>query len=191
MAALPEKFWSVEAYLIYDRDHEGKHEYVDGQFYAMAGATRFHNLLTTNAIVALTPKARKRGCEVYPNDMRVRTPSGLYAYPDVVVTCGKIEIIKEQGQDTLLNPLLVMEVLSPTTERFDRTKKFLHYKSLPSLMEYVLVAQDTPFVERFTRREDGEWLHANAMGLEASIALVSLEYALPLRDLYEQVEFEE
>jgi Uma2 family endonuclease len=191
MAALPQKRWTVDDYLIYDRDHEGKHEYVDGQFYAMAGATRIHNLVVSATNFSLFRHARKRGCEVYPSDMRVRTPSQLYTYPDLVIVCGQSEVIKEHGQDTLLNPTLIIEVLSPTTERFDRTGKFQHYKTLPSLMEYVLVAQDAPFVERFLRQSDGQWLHAAAAGLDASIALITLDYVLPLREVYEQIAFDE
>lgn len=189
MSAMPDKYWTVEEYLEFERTSDIKHEYLDGQFYAMAGAKRAHNLICAAANFHLFRAARKRGCEVHSSDMRVRTPSGLYAYPDVTVVCGLPQIVEERGMDTLLNPTLIVEVLSPSTENFDRTKKFAHYKSLSSLQDYMLISQEQPAVECFSRQQDGQWVHALAIGLDSSIHIPALDASLTLADIYEQIVF--
>lgn len=189
MSAMPDKYWTVEEYLEYERTSDIKHEYLDGQFYAMAGAKHPHNLICAATNFHLFRAARKRGCEINSSDMRVRTPSGLYTYPDLTIVCGLPQIIEERGLDTLLNPTLIVEVLSPTTERFDRTKKFAHYKSLSSLQDYLLIAQEQPTAECFSRQDNGQWVHTLAVGLESSIHIPCLDAAINLSDIYEQVVF--
>lgn len=189
ISAMPDKYWTVEEYLEFERTSDIKHEYLEGQFYAMAGAKQAHNLICAAANHYLFPPARKRGCRLYASDMRVRTPSGLYAYPDLGVVCGLPQIVEERGQESLLNPTLIIEVLSASTEQFDRAKKFTHYKSLSSLQDYVLVAQYQPVVECFTRQDNGQWVHTLAVGLDGSIHIPSLDAALNLADIYEQVVF--
>ena len=128
-----------------------------------------------------------RKCEVYPSDMRVKiTASGLYTYPDVTVVCGHPEFEDDQG-DTLLNPTVLFEVLSDSTEAYDRGTKSAHYRRLPSLMEYVLIAQDQPLVERYVRQPDGSWVLRDVTRLEETVALDGISVQLPMSEIYRQV----
>jgi Uma2 family endonuclease len=177
-----------EQYLAAERQATERHEYVNGSVFAMVGASRAHNLITANLIRELTTQLRGRPCETYGSDMRVKVVrTGLYTYPDVVVVCGEPEF--EDGQlDTLLNPTLLVEVLSPSTERYDRGDKFAHYRQLPSLAEYVLVAQHRPALERFVR-QGRAWLLDAVAGLDATATLEAVGCTLPLRAVYERVTF--
>ena len=177
-----------EEYLAIERQSEIRSEYLDGEMFAMSGSSRRHNLIVTNMVRELSSRLRTRPCEVYSNDMRVHIPAtGLYTYPDVVVACGEPRL--EDGHfDTLLNPILVVEVLSPATEAYDRGKKFEHYRTIDSLSEYVLVAQDEPRVEHYLRQEDNRWLLTAVAGLEASLALPCIQCELSLAEIYHKVE---
>ena len=171
MSALPvfDKPMTEAEYLAFERDSEVKHEFIDGEIYAMSGASRNHNLIVSSTIAALYVQLRGKGCETYPSDMKVRTPStGSYAYPDITVICGEAQFDENQ-RDILLNPTVIIEVLSPNTERYDRGKKFQHYRELESLQEYILIAQDSPHIERFVRQESGLWQLSEARGLQASL----------------------
>jgi Uma2 family endonuclease len=189
--ALPEKFVTPEAYLKFERSSEIKHEYYGGTVFAMTGASRNHNLIVANVIATLHTQLRKRPCIVYPSDMRVKTRSSvLYTYPDISVVCGESQF-EDEFVDTLLNPTVLFEVLSPSTERYDRGKKFQHYRTLPSLQEYVLIAQDSYRIEHFTRQPNDEWLLADAASLDAAIQLPSIQCQLALADVYEKVTFDD
>jgi Uma2 family endonuclease len=189
MVALRKQHISIDEYLAMGAESDVRHEYMDGEVYAMAGAKMSHNIIVANLVSIISPRALKAGCIAVANDMRVKTPSKLYAYPDVVMVCGKPQLLEEKGHESLLNPTLIIEVLSPTTEAFDLSDKFWHYRALPSLQEYILVAQDKARIERYVRHTDEQWLHMIADGLAASMPLHSLDLALPLRDVYEQVTF--
>jgi Uma2 family endonuclease len=179
---------TAEEYLAAERQATERHEYVNGAVFAMVGASRAHNLVAGNVFAELRAQLRGRPCETYTTDMRVKVArTGLYTYPDVVVVCGQPEL-EDDHVDTLLNPTLIVEALSPPTERYDRGDKFAHYRRLPSLAEYVLVAQHRPAVERFVRQENG-WLLDAAAGLDATVTLESLGCTLALRDVYERVTF--
>ena len=179
---------SPEEYLAVERLSEFRSEYLEGEMFAMAGGSRRHNLIVTNIVRELSTQLRRRACEVYSNDQRVHIPAtGLYTYPDIVVVCGEPRF-EDESFDTLLNPKLLIEVLSPTSEAYDRGKKFEHYRTIDSLSEYVLVAQDEPRVEQYLRQEDGRWLFTAAAGLEASLALPSIQCELSLAEVYEKVE---
>jgi len=144
--ALPHpRYHSPREYLLAERESEIKHEYLDGEVFAMAGASESHNIITGNTYAALHSQLRKRPCNVYPSDMRVRTPdSGLYSYPDISVVCGDTQIDREIG-DTLLNPTVIIEILSPTTERFDKGKKLQHYRQeAPTLPPYSVTTSLSP-----------------------------------------------
>jgi len=183
-------FVTPEEYLAAERKATARHEYVDGYVYAMTGASRAHNLITVNLASELITCLRGRPCETYANDMRVKVePTGLYSYPDVVVVCGPPQL-EDEHTDTLLNPTLIVEVLSPSTEAYDRGDKSAHYRQLPSLQEYVLAAQDRPAVERFVRQE-GAWLLAEVKGVDATVTLDAIGCALSLREIYERVDFVE
>jgi Uma2 family endonuclease len=175
-------------YLTAERAAEEKSEYLAGEVFAMAGASRAHSLIVGNLVRTLGNRLEDRPCEVYPADMRVQVrDSGLYAYPDVVV-CGPPRFLDER-EDTLLNPTVIIEVLSPTTEAYDRGAKFAHYRRLPSLREYVLLSQTHAYLERFERVEDGpKWTFSEVSGLEGTLRLSSVDAALPLSELYARVE---
>jgi Uma2 family endonuclease len=142
-----------------------------------------------NIAAELRAQLRSRPCEVYPADMRVKVaPTGLYTYPDVTVVCGDPSFEDEQ-HDTLLNPTLLIEVLSKSTENYDRGKKLEHYRQLASLMEYVLVAQDKPHVEHYVRQENEGWLLTEVKGLDAKLVLPAIDCQLQLAEVYHKVDF--
>lgn len=187
MSAEPHRRVSIEDYLAAERRAETKSEYLDGEVFAMTGASRSHNLIVWNLSAVLHGQLKARGCEAYVGDMRVLIPSaGLYTYPDITVACGEPRF--EDGElDTLLNPTLLIEVLSPSTEGYDRGKKSAHYRTLDSLREYVLIAQDEARVELFARQDDGHWLLSEAAGLDGTILLASIGCELRLADVYDRV----
>lgn len=176
-----------DEYLAGERAAAVRHELIDGETYAMVGASRRHNRLVTNLVLALGPQLRGGPCEIYVSDMRVHAAAaGLVAYPDAVVACGEPKFHDEES-DTLLDATLIVEVLSRSTADFDRGTKFAGYRTLPSLADYLLVSQESPHVERFSRRHDGSWLLAEIDGREATLDLPSIGCRLPLADLYENV----
>ncbi|MDQ2809137.1 MAG: Uma2 family endonuclease, partial [Chloroflexota bacterium] len=143
--------YTPEEYLAYERQVEYKNEYIDGQIIAMSGASRAHALIAMNIAWVLVTQLRGQPCEVYGSDLRVKVRAhGMYTYPDVTVVCGEPQL-EDAHVDTLLNPTLIIEVLSPSTERYDRGAKFEYYRALPSLQEYLLIAQDQMLVEHFVR----------------------------------------
>ncbi|MBI3909876.1 MAG: Uma2 family endonuclease [Armatimonadetes bacterium] len=190
MSAPARQRLTEQEYLAIERAAEWKSEFYDGEMFAMAGATREHNLITLNVAADLLRQLKGRPCEAYASDMRVKVEAtGLYTYPDVVAVCGERRFADER-QDTLLNPTLIIEVLFPSTEAYDRGEKFAHYRRLASLREYVLIAQDRPRVERFVRQEGGqEWVFTEASGLQETVPLSSIGCQLTLAEIYDRVEF--
>lgn len=175
-------------YLVLERKATTKSEYLNGRVYAMVGASREHNLIAVNMASELHGQLRERPCETYINDMRVKiAPAGLYTYPDVVVVCEKPRF-EDADLDTLLNPTVLIEVLSPSTEAYDRGEKFAHYRQLESLREYLLVAQNRVCVERYFR-QGAQWLLTEFSALDDEIDLVSISCQLSLRAIYAKVEF--
>src|SRR5687768_7892266 len=143
MSTAPKQKWTPESYLEFERASDERHEYLNGEVFLLAGASNNHNLVQGNTYATLHSQLRKHPCLVYPSDMRLKvSQTGLYTYPDIMVVCGTPQL-EDKHQDILLNPTLIVEVLSPSTERFDRGKKFQHYREIESLQEYVLIAQDT------------------------------------------------
>ncbi|MDX1993958.1 MAG: Uma2 family endonuclease [bacterium] len=189
MAALPKQRYSPQEYLALDRASEFKHEYVNGEVFMMTGASREHNAITFNIAGALRTQLRGKPCQGYVNDMRVRIEGKRYAYPDVVVVCGTPEF-EDAEVDTLLNPTVIIEVLSPSTEAYDRGTKFKKYREMPTLQEIVFVAQDAPHFEHYKRNELGEWVLADVMGLEADSHFPSINCTLHLGDVYDNVGFD-
>lgn len=189
--ALPEKFVTPEEYLAFERASEIKHEYLGGEVYAMTGASRNHNKIVANTLASLHGQLRKSPCEIYPSDMRVKTRSPvLYTYPDITIVCDEPQF-EDTILDTLLNPTVIIEVLSPSTEAYDRGNKFRHYRTIPSLQEYVLIAQDSRRIERYLRQPNNEWLLSEAAGPDATLTLPSIQCELALADVYEKVTFED
>jgi len=189
MAAAPREYLSPEEYLLLERRAETKHEYIDGVILAMVGGTPTHSQISSNAIIALGTQLRGRPCIVYNSDLKVRMAKlQAYVYPDVTVVCGTPQF-GESERDVLLNPLLIVEVLSPSTEHYDRTGKFLRYQRIPNFAEYLLIAQDRSLVELCSRQADGMWEWGAVEGLEATIAIPSLDCTLALADIYNNVQF--
>jgi Uma2 family endonuclease len=183
MSTQPKTFFTPEQYLEIERKAEFKSEYYQGEMFAMAGARSDHNLIVGNLVTVFNPQLRSRPCLVYASDMRVRvSPTGLYTYPDVVVVCGEPQFADNE-LDTLTNPTLIVEVLSPSTEAYDRGRKFEHYRSLPSLREYLVVASERTHVDLFKRRSEEEWL-LTAGRPEDTIELSSIACKLPLAEIY-------
>jgi Uma2 family endonuclease len=176
-------------YLRLERQSETRSEYFDGEMFAMAGGTRARSLIATNLLAALSNRLRTTDCAVYNVDMRVKVEAtGLLTYPDVSVACGEQRFLGEQ-EDTLLNPILIIEVLSDSTEAYDRGKKFEHYRQLPSCREYLLVSQKEPRIEQFIRQANGEWTLKEAGDIRAEIHLPSLQVVLPLSEVFSKVQF--
>lgn len=189
MATARQQKWTRESYLAFERASEQKHEFINGDVYAMAGASRSHNRVVTKVISRLDAQLTGSPCEVFPNDMRVSiNQSGEYVYPDVIVVCGEAEF-EDTNFDILLNPTLIVEVLSSSTQVYDRGKKFADYRTIASLREYVLIDQDQPVVERFSLLPDGVWTFADARGLEATIQLPSINCVLSLVEVYANIQF--
>jgi len=177
---------TAEEYLFLERSAPYKNEFHDGQVYAMTGASREHNLIAFNVAGELNSQLKNRPCEAYVSNMRVKVAEARsYHYPDVVVVCGMPQF-EDAHVDTLLNPTLLIEVLSPSTEAYDRGGKFAHYRKIPTLNEYLLVAQDQPSIERYLRQGDA-WILTEAVGLEADVPLESIDCVLSLREVYDKV----
>lgn len=180
----------MEEYLAADRAAPAKSEFLDGEIFAMAGASPNHNLIVTNVLREISLQLKNRPCQGYPSDMRVRiAETGLYAYPNVTVVCDKPEFADAQ-QDILLNPTAIIEVLSESTESYDRGEKFAHYRRLPSLKEYLLITQDRVAMERYVRQTEGQWLLSEARFLEDSIELASIGCLLKIEEVYDKVELQ-
>lgn len=179
---------TAEEYLAIERKAEVKSEFYDGEMFLMAGASREHNLITVNIAGELRNQLRGKPCETYTNDMRVLTPAtGLYTYPDVVVVCGEPQF-DDTEFDTLLNPTLIVEVLSRSTASYDKGGKFSDYRTVESLKEYIMVAQDRYAIEHHAKQADGRWVLTDVRGLERKVELESIHCTLDLREVYERVE---
>ena len=184
----PTTLLTPEEYLAVEREAETRSEYVDGVVCAMTGASLNHILIVTNLTIELGLQLRGRPCFVLSNEMRVRLPdSQRFFYPDVTAVCGELQF-HDDRKDIILNPALVIEVLSPSTEAFDRGEKFHSYQRINSLREYILVAQDRPYIEQFVRQDEGKWVYAVFGGREASLALPSVECTLNLGAVYDKVD---
>jgi Uma2 family endonuclease len=190
--------YTVEEYLALDRASEERHEYLDGDVYAMAGESPEHGTICMNLYGSLWPQLRGTPCQAFAKDMKVcsgRLPppghsmQGLFSYPDLVVVCGAMQF-HDQFRDVLLNPTLIIEVLSPSTEAFDRGEKFRRYRTwLPTLQDYLLVAQDQPFIDHYHRVEGNRWELVAVEGLAASLYLEFMHCTLRLVDVYDRISF--
>jgi Uma2 family endonuclease len=188
MSTQPKSFLTPEEYLAIERETELRSEYWNGEMFAMAGAPEPHNDICRNVSGLLWLQVRSRQCKNWSNDMRVRTSSNLYTYPDGVVVCGERKFLDER-HDTLLNPGLIVKVLSPSTERHDRGSKFEQYRGIASLREYLMLASDRIHAELFTKQPNGRWSLSEWRDPEDVIPLESCDCQLKLADVYEKVEF--
>ncbi len=177
-----------QEYLERERHAETKSEYYDGVIVAMAGASPEHSAIAFNLSSALGPQLRSRGCRGFGSDLRVRVPQcNVYFYPDVTAACGEPQYEECSGLRALLNPTLIVEILSTSTEAVDRGEKFVCYQTLDSFNTYLLVAQHTPRVECYTRQADGSWRYEIVRGLDAVLTLETIGCTLRLADIYEDV----
>jgi Uma2 family endonuclease len=214
MSALEaEKIYTPEQYLEFEREAEERHEYLDGQIYLMHRGSPNHNAIRepvtatiqapeiedspkhssicVNSLIALGLQLRRKPCQIFEANMKVGTEtSSQFSYPDASVVCGEAKF-HDKHQDILTNPYVIIEVLSPSTERFDRGKKFARYQRIDSFTDYVLIAQDEPRVEHFARQANGTWILTVAIGLKSKIKLASIACALKLAEVYDRIQFEE
>lgn len=204
MSAFPqpqaEKLLTIEEYLAFERDAEERHEYLDGVLYAMAGESPTHGDISANLVYELMRQLRERNCRVRIKDTKVfsgsllqaqlrKSRKGLFSYPDIVVVCDEPRYL-ENHPEVLMNPQVLIEVLSESTEGFDRGEKFLRYRrALPSLTDYILVWQELPLLEHFTRQPEDAWLLRVVEGLDATLHIASLDCAIPLSEIYRLVNF--
>jgi Uma2 family endonuclease len=188
--ALPDsKYISVKEYLALDADSEIRYEYRDGEIYAMAGASREHNLICSNIHVELANQLRERPCEVYQSDMRVQTKANAaYRYPDIVVICGDPNFA-DTNPVSLTNPTLIIEVLSKSTEEKDYKQKSDEYRHMTSVQEYVIVSQDSPRIQRYLKQDDFNWLYTDLSGLEQQLELKSIGCILDFSEVFRRIDF--
>jgi Uma2 family endonuclease len=186
MPAVPKLYIDEKDYLEQEREAVTKSEYYQGEIFAMAGATKEHNKVVGNIIGELHGFLKGKKCDVFPSDIRVfNTTNTLYTYPDVVITCEEEKYLDDQF-DTLLNPTIIIEVLSPSTENYDTGTKFKLYRSIPSLKHYITVSSMEYAADIYTR--DGEnWILSTAKGLEGSLHISSIDYTIQLKDIYAQL----
>lgn len=195
-----EPLYTIEEYLAFEREAEERHEYLDGVIYAMAGESPEHDDISTNLIGELRAALRDTLCRVRAKDTKVlsgspllaqlrRSRKGLFSYPDVVVICGEPQYL-DTHRDVLLNPQVIIEILSDSTEAKDRGAKFIRYRQhLLSLTDYILVSQHAPLIEHFIRQADGDWLSRTLQGLDASLTIASLGCKIPLSEIHRLVSF--
>ncbi len=189
MSAVSKPYYTFEEYLARERLASIKSEYYRGQIFAMAGGSLRHNAISGNVFAVMYGRLRGSSCRPSNSDQRIRIQAnGLATYPDVSVVCGELQVDAED-RDAITNPLVIFEVLSKSTESYDRGKKFDLYRQLNSLKEYILVAQDEPQVERFVRHDDGSWNLTVFKGLEAVLEFQTLPTVLPLSEIYDGVKF--
>jgi Uma2 family endonuclease len=190
MVAQPIATMTEEEYLAFERASETKHEYLDGHVYAMAGAGFRHGRIIKNTSGRLFNRLLGGPCEAITNALRARViATRLNTYPDIVIVCGEPQLTDDH-LDTLLNPTILIEVLSPSTASHDRGTKWYHYQHIESLQEYVLIAQDSPRIEHYLRQEDGTWTFSATIGLESVVSLPSIGFSLALAEVYDNVRFD-
>lgn len=194
---MEKRVYTIDEYLKLEKSSEQRHEFIDGQIIylseilARAGGSEWHSLIATNIAGELRNRLKGSSCRVYGSDFRIRIPrKSFFAFPDVSIICGKTELDPDsRAGQTATNPKVIVEVLSPSTEGYDRGTKFARYRELASLEEYVLVSQDTPRIEVFLRRGEGSWQFTPFAGVDAVAHLQSVKIDLPLAEAYTGVTF--
>lgn len=190
MSAEPKKVYTLEEYLALERESEVRHEYLNGEILDMSGGTLAHDVAMDNVRDVLKRELGDKPCRVFSSNRQIKTPALLpYRYADGSVVCGNIEVERLNGCDLLLNPVLVWEVLSKNTEAYDRGDKFTYYKSIPSLKEYLLIAQHRPHVTHYTKQNERIWYREEFNDRNESVYLPSLEVTLQLSEIYQDVVF--
>lgn len=189
MSTVPKHYINPDEYLHRERIAEFRSEYFRGEMFAMAGASANHNLIVLNIGSFLREQLKKKPCRVYPSDLKLRIEAtGLYTYPDLSVVCGEPQLESDAG-DVMLNPVVLVEVLSDSTEAYDRGKKFEHYRTIPSLKHYILIAQDRHSIDCFTRSADGSWNLTSCQELHGKTMLEAIDSELIGVEVYDKVVF--
>ena len=182
------KIYTPEEYLELERAATVRHEYLDGEVFEMAGANRRHDVLSANIMRLLGNQLLDRECSAYSSEMRIKiSPTVNYTYPDIVAACGE-EIFEDDKEDNLLNPMLIVEVLSKSTEAYDRGAKFEAYQTIESFREYVLITQEPFRVEQFVRKEENVWTYFEFRRPDEIVKLSSIGCELSLRDIYHKIQ---
>jgi Uma2 family endonuclease len=190
MSLQPQRYYTLDEYLALERESEVRYEYWNGEVFAMSGGTLHHDRIMGNVFDLLRRQLRPKGCEVFTNNMQIKVPAvPPYRYTDGSVVCGQVEIERFNNNELLLNPLLLWEVLSPSTEAYDRGDKFTYYKSIPSFCEYLLIAQHRPHITHYVKQHDTMWTYEEVNDLSASLILPAIDCTLVLRDVYREVDF--
>jgi Uma2 family endonuclease len=182
--------YTLEEYLALERESEVKYEYWDGEIFAMSGGTLLHDQIMGNSYDLLRNQLRGRDCRIFTNNMQIKVPAAPpYRYGDGSVVCGSVEIERFNGADLLINPVLIIEVLSPSTEAYDRGDKFTYYKSIPGFREYLLIAQHRPHITHYVKSDTGKWDYEETNDLSSSIYLPTIDCTLALSEVYREVAF--
>jgi Uma2 family endonuclease len=182
--------YTLDDYIELEKTSEERLEFWDGNIWSMSGASLPHNQVQGNIYFALRSKLQGKGCSIFPSDMRVKVPVySPYRYPDLSALCGEAEVEKFKGLDVLINPQLIVEILSDSTEAFDRGDKFTYYKSIESFIEYLLIAQHRPHVTQYVKQSDNSWSYKEVNELSEKIYIASLDCELKLEELYQDVVF--
>jgi len=191
MITLPKRKYTLEEYIELDKNSEEKYEYFNGEIFAMVGGSPNHARISGNVYSSLQQRLRGRGCEAFNSDMWVKVlAASPYCYPDASVVCGEPVFEEFQGQQMLVNPVLIVEVLSPSTAAYDLGEKFTAYQSIGAFQEYLLISQDRPFVIQHVRQSERKWLRTDIEGLDSEVALESITVTLALHEIYERVNFQ-
>ena len=183
----PASLYTETEYLEYDLHSDHKNEYFNGQIYAMAGASEKHNVISMNISISIGLQLRNKPCQVYAGDMRIKVKStGLFAYPDLLVVCPE-KLFSGEKPDTLLNPIVIIEILSDSTESTDRGAKFAHYRQIPSLREYILVSQNSGKIEKYHLNASSKWELEETTEENTQIELHSISCVLRLEEVYDKI----
>ena len=190
MSAFPEQKYTIEEYIEFLKTSDERFEYFDGEIISMAGGSVAHGDIAVNVLLSLSDKLKDRACRVMGSDMAIKTTKAKpFRFPDASVVCGERVIERMQGFDLLVNPLLIVEVLSKSTRAYDLNEKFLAYQAVESLKEYLLIDQTRPHVIRHVRQADGQWLRGDFIGMENSVRLESLDITLAFSEIYRLITF--
>lgn len=191
MSAAVKKRATAEEYLRLERAAEFKSEFYNGEIIAMAGASRFHNGVKENLAIQIGNQIWKGSCQSFSSETKVYVDrTGNYFYPDILIVCDE-PVSQDRNHDVLLNPTVVIEVLSPSTENFDRGMKMLNYQRIPSLHEYLVVYQDQPLIQHYAKQADDTWIQTRLEGMSATLTLLEGKVVIPLADIYNRIEFTE
>lgn len=185
----PRRRYTPQEYLELERAAEFKSEYLGGYIYAMAGGSPEHNTVLSNTHIEVGSQLKSTGCRTYVTEQKICIPSEeLYTYPDVSIVCGE-PLFHEEHRDVLTNPKVIIEVLSPSTEDYDRGRKFTRYQEIASLTDYILISQDRPRIDHCERKGEGQWLISTYIGLDTEVHIESIGCVLRMREIYDLVEF--